>query len=301
MNGWPELLQLLVSGVAQGLIYALIAFGYNLTYSTSKTINFSIGNILMVGGVTGLLIYMNTQTGQPSGQSFFLALAATSIVCSSLGLLVYKLAVEPSLRRGSDFAWVLATLAFGIIIKNAVEQFWSTDDFRFLSPLGDQPLRISEAGIYPQEILIILTTLGIVFIFELVRRKTIFGKAMQAVSEDKQTASLMGINQNFVILFSFGLSAAIAGIVGLLVAPLTFVSATMGTVLGVKAYAAAIIGGLESGLGILFGGLVLGLFEVLTARFISTGYKDTPGFIFLILIILYKPSGLFGKRLIKKV
>jgi branched-chain amino acid transport system permease protein len=124
---------------------------------------------------------------------------------------------------------------------------------------------------------------------------------MQAVSEDKQTASLMGINQNFVILFSFGLSAAIAGIVGLLVAPLTFVSATMGTVLGVKAYAAAIIGGLESGLGILFGGLVLGLFEVLTARFISTGYKDTPGFIFLILIILYKPSGLFGKRLIKKV
>jgi branched-chain amino acid transport system permease protein len=134
VNGWPELLQLLVSGVAQGLIYALIAFGYNLTYSTSKTINFSIGNILMVGGVTGLLIYMNTQTGQPSGQSFFLALAATSIVCSSLGLLVYKLAVEPSLRRGSDFAWVLATLAFGIIIKTPLSSFGARTTFVFYLP-----------------------------------------------------------------------------------------------------------------------------------------------------------------------
>jgi branched-chain amino acid transport system permease protein len=296
-----EFLQLLSSGIAQGMIYALIAFGYNITYSTSKTINFSLGNLLMLGGVVGLLVYMDSKTGQPSGQSFFLALVVVLIVSAVMGALVYKLAVEPSVRRGSDFAWVLATLAFGIIVKNAVEQLWSTDDFRFSSPLGDTPLRIGEAGIYPQEFLIVAVSICIVAAVEIFRRKTIFGKAIQAVSEDKQTASLMGINQNFVILFSFMLSTAIAGVAGLLVAPLTLVSATMGGVLGVKAYAAAIIGGLESGYGMLVGGLLLGLSEAFTARYFSTGYKDTPGFVFLILIILFRPSGLFGKQVVKKV
>ncbi len=296
-----EVLQLLISGVAQGMIYALIAFGYNMTFSTSKTINFSLGNLLMTGGVVGLLVYMNTKTGEPNGNSFFVALVAVVIVCSVLGALVYKVAVEPSVKRGSDFAWVLATLAFGIIVKNAVEQLWSTDDFRFSSPLGSEPLRIAGAGIFPQEILIIIVSILIVTAVELFRRKSILGKAIQAVSEDKMTAGLMGINQNFVILFSFMLSTAIAGVAGVLIAPLTFVSATMGTVLGVKAYGAAIIGGLESGFGMLAGGLLLGLSESLTARYISTGYKDTPGFVILILIILFKPSGLFGKKAIKKV
>jgi branched-chain amino acid transport system permease protein len=111
----------------------------------------------------------------------------------------------------------------------------------------------------------------------------------------------MVINPNRVIILSFTLSAAIAGIAGVLVAPLTFVSATMGAVLGVKAYGAAIIGGLESGAGILAGGLLIGLSEAITARYLSTGYKDTPGFVMLILIILFRPSGLFGKRVVKKV
>lgn len=296
-----EVTQLLMSGLALGALYALIAFGYNITYSTSRTINFSLGNLLMAGGVVGLLVYMDSKTGQPSGHSFFLALVAVLVVSSILGVLVYKTAVEPSLKRGSDFAWVLATLAFGIILKNVVEQLWSTDDFRFLSPLGDAPIRIGEAGVYPQEFLIFGVSIGIVVVVEILRRKTMLGKAIQAVSEDKQTASLMGINQNFVILFSFILSACIAGVAGILVAPLTFVSATMGTVLGVKAYGAAIIGGLESGFGMLAGGLLLGLSETFTARFISTGYKDTPGFVLLILIILFKPSGLFGKKQVKKV
>jgi branched-chain amino acid transport system permease protein len=283
------------------MIYSLIAFGYNITYSTSRTINFSLGNLLMVGGVVGLLVYMDTATGQPSGRGFLLALVAVLAVSSALGALVYKVAVEPSLKRGSDFAWVLATLAFGIILQNSVERLWSTDDFRFASPLGDAPIRVAGAGVYPQEVLIVAVSIAIVAAVELFRRKTILGKAIQAVSEDKQTASLMGIDPNFVILFSFMLSTAIAGIAGVLVAPLTLVSATMGTVLGVKAYGAAIIGGLESGVGILAGGLLLGLSEIFTARYVSTGYKDTPGFVLLILIILFRPSGLFGRRAVQKV
>lgn len=296
-----EILQLIISGTAQGMIYALIAFGYNITFSTSKTINFSLGNLLMVGGVVAFTLYMDKATGQPIGRSLVLPLIAVLIVGSLLGIAVYKTAVEPSLQRGSGYNWVLATLAFGIIVRNAVEQFWSTGDYRFASPLGDTPIRIGSVGVYPQEILIIVVSILIVAAVEIFRRRTILGKAIQAVSEDKHTASLMGINQNFVILFSFMLSTAIAGIAGVLVAPITFVSASMGTVLGIKAYAVAIIGGLESGYGMLVGGLLLGLSEAVTARYVSTGYKDTPGFILLILIILFMPNGLFGKKAIRKV
>lgn len=296
-----EILQLIISGTAQGMIYALIAFGYNITFSTSKTINFSLGNLLMVGGVVSFILYMDKTTGQPLGRSLIIPLIAVLIVGSVLGIGVYKTAVEPSLKRGSGYNWVLATLAFGIIIRNFVEQFWSTGDYRFASPLGDSPIRIGNVGVYPQELLIIAVSVAIVVAVEIFRRKTILGKAIQAVSEDKLTASLMGINQNFVILFSFMLSTSIAGIAGILVAPITFVSASMGTVLGIKAYAVAIIGGLESGYGMLVGGLLLGLSEAATARYLSTGYKDTPGFILLILIILFMPSGLFGKKAIRKV
>jgi branched-chain amino acid transport system permease protein len=142
---------------------------------------------------------------------------------------------------------------------------------------------------------------AIVFGVELFKKYTIYGKAIQAVSEDKETASLMGIPQQQVVRISFMLSATIATIAGLLVAPLTFVSASMGSSLGIKAYAVSIIGGLESGKGLVVGGLILGISEFFTARYISSGYKELPGFIILILVILIKPNGLFGKTTIKKV
>jgi len=283
------------------MTYALIAFGYNLTFATSKTINFSLGNVLMLGGVVGFSLYVDIHTGLLLGRSFLIPVIGVLIAGLLAGAAVHKFAVEPSLKLKSEYTWVLATLAMGIIIKNSVEQIWSTGDFRFPSPLGDSPIRIAGLGIYAQEILLILVTILIVFTVEIFKRKSIYGKAIQAVSLDKDTASLMGIPQQSVIRVSFMLSAAIAAIAGLLVAPLSFVSASMGTVLGIKAYAVSIIGGLESGVGLLVGGLILGLCESLTAGYISTGYKEMPGFLILILVILLKPNGLFGKRVIQKV
>jgi branched-chain amino acid transport system permease protein len=301
-----QTLQLLFSGVAQGMIYALVAFGYNITFATSKTLNFSLGNFLMLGGVVGFVLYMTW------GWPFFGALAAVVLVGVLGGAVLLKVAVEPSLKQGSAYGWILATLAVGIVLRNAAEVFWSTDDFKFHSPLGDSPWRFfgerqadgsmsGGLGVYPQEVLIIIVSLAIVAGVEVFKRRTVFGKAVVAVSEDKDTASLMGINQKFVILFSFMLSTSIACIGGVLVAPITLVSATMGTVLGVKAYSASIIGGLESGYGAVVGGLFLGISESLTARFVSTGYKDVPGFVVLVLLLLFKPSGLFGKTAIRKV
>jgi len=178
---------------------------------------------------------------------------------------------------------------------------WSTGDYKLHSPLGDNVLNFGGVGIYAQEILIVIVSLAIVIGVEVFKRKTIYGKAIQAVSEDKAAASLMGIPEKMVITISFMMSACIAAIAGLLVAPLTLVSASMGTVLGIKAYSVSIIGGLESGFGPLVGGLILGISEALTARYISTGYKEMPGFIFLIVVILFRPNGLFGKKIIKKV
>ncbi|MBF5042960.1 branched-chain amino acid ABC transporter permease [Aggregicoccus sp. 17bor-14] len=301
-----QTLQLLLSGVAQGMIYALVAFGYNITFSTSRTINFSLGNFLMLGGVIAFVLYMTREL------PFALALAAVVLVGAVGGAILLKVAVEPSLRQRSAYGWILATLAVSIVLRNAVEVFWSTDDFRFNSPLGDSPLRFfgekdaegvvqGGVGVYPQELLVIGVSLAIVAAVELFKRRTMFGRAVLAVSEDKDAASLMGIDQRFVILFSFMLSTAIACVAGVLVAPLTLVSATMGTVLGVKAYAVSIVGGLESGFGVVVGGLLFGLSEALTARYLSTGYKDVPGFVLLILVLLFRPSGLFGRTVVRKV
>jgi branched-chain amino acid transport system permease protein len=290
-----QTLQLLLSGLANGLIYALLAFGYNVTFATSRTFNFALGSYLMIGGVLGVVLYMN--------HAWPFAAVLLAVVASGAvgGALLERIAIRPSLKSRSAYNWILATLAVGIVLRNAAEVFWSTDDFRLHSPLGDDPLRFAGVGVFPQELLIIGCTVLIVAAVETFKRRTIYGKAVQAVSEDRDTASLMGIDQGLVIRASFMLSSAMAGVAGLLVGPVTLVSATMGTVLGVKAYAVSIIGGLESSYGVLLGGALLGLSESLTARFVSTGYRDIPGFVLLILILLFRPSGLFGRASIQKV
>ncbi len=290
-----DIVQLLIGGIAQGMIYSLIAFGYNITFSTSRMFNFSNGAFLMLGGVVGFILYMTFKI------PFFAMLGGVILVGICAGFIMYKTSIEPSLKSQSGIGWILATLAFGIILKNLVEVTWGTDDKKFDSPFGASTLHFGSVGVYPQEILIISVSLLIVFGVEFFKRYTILGKAIVAVSEDKNTASLMGINQRFVILFSFLLASVIACVAGVLVAPITLVSATMGSVLGVKAYIVSIIGGLESGFGVLVGGLILGISENMTARYISTGYRDVPGFLILILILLFLPKGIFGKKVIKKV
>ncbi len=290
-----DLLQLILSGVAVGMIYALLAFGYNITFSTSRTINFAQGEFLMLGALTGLTAAVTWKLGYAG------ALFAAAIVGCLLGVVLEKAAIAPALKTGSAVSWILATVALGIIARNAAERIWGTDDTRFPAPLGDDPLTFLGVRVLPQELLVIGAAALIMSGVELFRRKSIWGKAVTAVAADKDAAALMGINVPLVITFSFVLSSAIAAVGGVLVAPLTLAGATMGTLLGTKAYAVAIVGGLQSGLGVLVGGLLLGLSEQFTARYVSTGYKDTPGFVLLILILLVKPSGLFGKKTIKKV
>lgn len=291
-------IQLVFSGVALGMIYALIAFGYNITFSTSRTLNFSQGDFLMLGAFTALSIIGSKQSAIPI---WLLGLLAAAALGAVLAVVLLEVAIRPALKTGSDVSWILATLALGIIAKNAAERIWGTDEYPMGSPFGRGYWNIGGVSIDPKEVLVVAAAAGVMIAFEVFRRKSLFGKAVTAVASDKDAASLMGINVPVVIMFSFIVSCAIAAMGGVLIGPIQIVSSTMGALLGTKAYAVSVIGGLNSGLGVIAGGLILGLSEQLTARYISTGYKDTPGFVLLILILLFRPNGLFGKATIKKV
>jgi len=290
-----DLIQLILSGVALGMIYALLAFGYSITFSTSRTINFAQGEFLMLGALTGLTVDVRLHLG------YVMAVAAAAGIGAVLGVVLERVAIRPALRTGSTVAWVLATVALGIVARNAAERIWGTDDSPFPAPLSSEPMRLGPIRVLPQEVLIIGIAGLIMIAVEIFRRRSIWGKAVTAVAADNEAAALAGINVPVTITASFVISSAIAAVSGVLVAPLTLAGPTMGTLLSTKAYAVAIVGGLQSGIGVIVGGLLIGLCEQFTARYISTGYKDTPGFILLILILLIKPAGIFGKRSIKKV
>jgi branched-chain amino acid transport system permease protein len=290
-----DLLQLLLSGVALGMIYALLAFGYSITFSTSRTINFAQGEFLMLGALTGLTIDVRLHLG------YGLALVGAALTGALLGVVLERVAIRPALRTNSTVTWVLATVALGIVARNAAERIWGTDDSAFPSPLGSAPLVLGGVRVLPQEILVIAAAAAIMIVVEIFRRRSLWGKAVTAVAADNEAAALSGINVPAVITGSFILSSAIASLSGVLVSPLTLAGPTMGILLSTKAYAVAIVGGLQSGMGVLVGGLLIGLCEQLTARYISTGYKDTPGFVLLILILIIKPAGIFGRRSIKKL
>jgi branched-chain amino acid transport system permease protein len=286
--------QLCISGISLGMIYAVIAFGYQLTFATSKTLNFGQGEALAIGALVGLSL---------SGiVGYWAMLPIVLIFGMAQGALVERLAVRPALKTRSEFGWVMATIALGIIGKNLAESIWGTDDLKFPSPLSEVPFVFGGGlRIMPMEFLVLGGALGLMLTIETFNKKTLWGKAVVATADDRDAAGLMGINTSSVITFSYGLSSAVAAFAGVLVAPLTLTGASMGAVLALKAFAVAIIGGLNSGMGVVIGGLLLGIIEQFTAFYVSTGYKDVPGLVLLLLVLAIKPTGLFGKAVIRKV
>jgi branched-chain amino acid transport system permease protein len=287
------LAQLLVSGIAVGMIYGVIAFGYQLTFATSKTLNFGQGEALMLGALVGLTLVHYT--------GFWLMLPLVLAFGLLQGSVVEWLAVRQAIKTKTDSGWIMATIALGIIFKNLAENIWGRDDLRFPSPLPEAPLSFAGVNVLPMEVLVVVGALALMLAIEIFNRRAIFGKAVVATSNDRDAAGLMGINTGLVITFSYALSSMTAAFAGVLVAPVTLTGATMGSVLGLKAFAVAIIGGLSSGLGAVVGGLILGIAETTTGYYISTGYKDVPGLVLLLLVLTFKPAGLFGKSAIKKV
>ncbi len=289
------LTQLVFSGIALGMIYAVIAFGYQLTFATSDTLNFGQGDALMLGALVGLTLV------DRMGLNYWLAIPLVLAFGAVQGAFVERIGVRPAIKIKSEFGWIMSTIALGIIFKNVAENLWGRDDFKFPSPLPESPLHVLGANVMPMEILVVVGALAMMLAVEIFNRRSIYGKAVVATFNDRDAAKLMGIDTGRVITFSYALSSLTAAFAGMLIAPLTLTGATMGAVLGLKAFAVAIIGGLTSGLGIVIGGLILGIAETTTGFYISTGYKDVPGLVLLLAVLAIKPAGLFGKTAIKKV
>jgi len=286
--------QLLFSGLALGAMYALVALGYNVTYATSQTVNFSQGQSVMVGAVVAYALHVGL------GWPLWAALPVTLVALAGLGVIVERVAVRPFLRARS-IEWLLATIAVGIIGENVAMIVFGKDARAFPSPLAVTPWTIFGAGVYPHELLVPLVGLALMALVELGFRRTLAGKALRAVAFSHDAAGLMGIDVVSTITAAYALSSLLAGVAGILLAPLLNVSATMGTTIGLKAFAVAIIGGIESPRGIVAAGIFYGIFESIVAGYLGTGVREILGFALVVLVLLVRPWGLFGRPDVARV
>lgn len=284
----------IISGIGLGSMYGLIALGFHITYVVSNTVNFAQGSAMMLGAVLGYTFGIRLGWPMP------LAVVTALVICALFGLVVERILVRPFVSRRSD-AWLMATVAAGIVLDNAVLFTFGKEPRGFPSPLATSPVQIFGAGVYPLQLVIPLVGIGAALVLHLVLRNTRRGKALLAVVQNPDAARLMGINVHRTIAISFALSTALAGAAGLLIAPLFSVSSEMGTLFGIKAFAVAILGGMGSAWGVVIAGLAYGLIEALVTSFLGSVYTQIVVFSVVILALALKPNGLFGRAAINKV
>lgn len=282
---WP---QLILSGIAVGSMYGLVALGFQITFAVSKTMNFSQGAFVMVGAV---LCYSLNITWEWHA---LLAVPATLAACTVLGLLIERWIVRPFARNGSH-AWLLSTIALGIIAENLAMLIFGKEVRGYPSPLARAPVPVLDFGVYPIEFVIPLVGLAVAIALWLFFNRTLWGKAFSAASEHPDIARLLGIPVAWLISLSFGASTALAGLAGMLIAPVSNVSATMGTLLGVKAFATAMLGGLSNPWGVMFAGVLYGVVESVAAGALGGSYREIVGFAVVVLVLSVRPDGLFGR------
>jgi branched-chain amino acid transport system permease protein len=284
----------IISGIGLGSMYGLIALGFHITYVVSNTVNFAQGSAMMLGAVLGYGFAVKL------GWPWLLAAAASLTICALFGLVVERTLVRPFVARGSN-AWLMATVAAGIVLDNAVLFTFGKEPRGFPSALAKEPLRILGAGVYPLQLVIPLVGIGAALAMHLLLRHTRRGKTLLAVVQNADAARLMGIDVHRTVGLSFMLSTALAGLAGLLIAPLFSVSSEMGTLFGIKAFAVAILGGMGSAWGVVIAGLVYGLTEALVTAYLGSVYTQIVVFSIVILALALMPNGLFGRAAIDKV
>ncbi|KQP37878.1 branched-chain amino acid ABC transporter permease [Pseudorhodoferax sp. Leaf274] len=290
------LISALVSGLGLGAMYGLIALGFHITYAVSGTVNFAQGSSMMLGAVLTWVF------SQSMGWPMPLALAVALAACAVYGMLVEFVAVRPFVRRGSN-AWLMSTVALGIVLDNLVMHGFGKEPRSLPSPWAQAPITLGDAalGVYPLQLLIPVVGLALAAGLHCVARRTRWGVAVLAVQQNRDAARLMGIPVKHVVLLAFALSTLLAGVAGALVAPLFNVHADMGTLFGLKAFAVAILGGIGSAWGVMLAGLVFGAGEALVTATLGSGYTQIMMFSLVIVALALRPDGLFGRAEVKKV
>jgi branched-chain amino acid transport system permease protein len=300
--------QALLSGLSVGGIYALIALSFSITFTTTKTLNFSQGEFVSFGafvGISVLLLLTGTNslgampTTASAGMNYPVALLVAGIVAGLIGVLIFVVAVSPFAGK-PGMSWVMSTIGFGILLQSVGLIVWGPAPVNLPAPLGDDVIRIFGAGVRPQEIIVLISAILIMIAFDLLMRRSRIGKAMRAVAHSPQAASLMGINVRAMMIGAFAASSALAGVAGVLIAPISTASLFMGLGFALKAFAGAIIGGLNNPRGCIFGGFILGVIESYVGLW-QAQWREIAVFALIIIVLAIRPNGLFGARSDEKV
>lgn len=287
----------LVNGIGLGSVYALIALGYSMVYGIAKMLNFAHGDVIMVGAYISFCVtyYMNMPA--------YLSVLAAVLVCTILGVTIEKVAYSP-LRHASSLSVLITAIGVSYLLQNAALLIWGANPKVFPSMFRIPSIKLfnGELQITGETILTIAVNIIIMIALTLFTSKTKMGKAMRAVSEDKGAAQLMGINVNLTISVTFAIGSALAAIAGILLCTnYPSLKPTTGSMPGIKAFTAAVFGGIGSIPGALIGGLFLGIIEILGQKYVSTELGDAIVFAVLIIVLLVKPAGLLGKPVQEKV
>lgn len=303
------LLQAMLSGLAVGGAYALVALGFSITFTTTKTLNFSHGEFVSAGafiGMSALFLMLGLPvtsssfgTLLPGAGAQLIALLVTLGVMGLLGWLLYWLGVRPFAGR-PGMAWVMSTLGFGVILQSIGLAIWGPKPVVVPGPVGDEVIRFFGIGVRPQELLTLAVAVLIMLVFDWVMNRTMVGKTMRAVAANGQVASLMGINTNAVMVGAFVVSSALAGLSGFLLAPIAQASLFMGLTVGLKGFSGAMIGGLSNPRGCVIGGFALGVLESMVNLW-QAQWREVAVFALVILVLAFRPTGLFGKPMVEKV
>ncbi len=290
-------LQYLINGVSIGAVYAIVALGYTMVYGIAKMLNFAHGDVIMVGAYISFCV--TNYLGLPAIVSIFAAMA----VCMLLGILIEGLAYKP-LRGASSLAVLITAIGVSYFLQNAAQLLWGSAPKNFTSIVTFDPIKLFDGRltITGEVIITILASIVIMVALTLFTGKTKMGKAMRAVSEDRAAAQLMGINVNQTISMTFAIGSALAAIAGvLLCSTVPTLQPTTGSMPGIRAFTAAVFGGIGSIPGAMLGGILLGIIETMTKAYLSTQFSDAIVFLVLIIVLLVKPAGLMGKVVQEKV
>ena len=287
----------LVNGISLGSVYAIIALGYSMVYGIAKMLNFAHGDVIMIGAYIAFCVmhYM----GLPP----VVALAAAMIVCTLLGVVIERLAYKP-LRQATSLAVLITAIGVSYLLQNAALLIWGANPKVFTSVVSIPAIKLFDGGlqITGETLVTVLANIVIMVALTLFTSKTKMGKAMRGVSEDKGAAELMGINVNLTISVTFAIGSALAAIAGvLLCSSYPALMPTTGAMPGIKAFTAAVFGGIGSIPGAMVGGVLLGMIEILGKAYVSTELGDALVFAVLIVVLLVKPTGLLGKPVSEKV
>jgi branched-chain amino acid transport system permease protein len=285
-------LQLLFTGIGIGAVYALVALGFVLIFRATNVVNFAQGEFSMVAAY---LMVVAVEAGLPYWAAFIVALLGMALVG-----VVFNLGVYYPLRHRTYLPVIIATIGASILLANSVLAIYGPQP-QVLEGWFETPgIQVGPVYLDSQYLLIIGVTICLVIFNFWFFEKTLLGKKLQATSQDKEMASLLGISVSAMIMITFIYSAVLGGLAGILVAPVLFVSIQMGSTIALKAFAATIIGGFGDVAGAIIGGLALGIIETFGAAYISVPYKDAFAFLALVLFLMFRPQGIFGERVAEK-